>query len=99
LVLFMDSEEKSFFDDPAVLKTVYSACKGFVRDLDEMKTENEVRFVTTDWRGHVVAWSEQERARIARYESIASDGGVFDAFVQDLTFKSVTSVEMHLQGS
>jgi hypothetical protein len=99
LVLFMDSEEKGFFDDPAVLKTVYSACKGFVRDLDEMKTENEVRFVTTDWRGHVVAASDEERVGIVRYASIASDDGVFNDFAEDLTFKSVTSLEMHLRGS
>lgn len=98
-VLFMDSEEKAFFADQSVLKLIYSACKGFVRDLDEKKIESEVGFVTSDWRGYSVTAKPEELAAIdEKYKSIADDKGVFKEFASDLTFKNVTSLEMHLRG-
>jgi len=92
-------KKKNFFDDKEVLTLIYSACKGLVRDLDEKKTENEVNFVTTDWRGHPVTAKPEELVALdEKYKSIANDQGVFRDFASDLTFKNVTSLEMYLRG-
>jgi len=97
-VLFMDSEEKEFFDQ-SILRLIYSACVGFVRDIDEKKKANEVGFVMTDWRGHTVTKTPAERSELeAKYVSVADDKGVFAEYANDLTFKEVTTLEMHLRG-
>lgn len=98
-VLFMDSEEKNFFEDKNMLELIYSACKGLVRDLDEKMLKNEVNFVSTDRQGHLVTTNPNELVALdEKYSSIADDKGVFKGFASDLTFKNVTSLEMYLRG-
>lgn len=95
-VLFMDSEDKSFFDDEN-LRIIYSACKGFIKDLDEKHDRGEVRFSTSSANGHFVRRTPIELQTLRdKYESICKSEDVFADFSHALTFRVVNSLEMHL---
>jgi hypothetical protein len=99
LVLFMDSAQVDFFDahDNQVLNNVYAACQGFVQNLETMKETGEVIFSSSDYMGYKYTTPKDDIALVEKYRSVEVENQVFESFIQELTFKTVTSFDTELE--
>jgi hypothetical protein len=100
MVLFADSSNESFFRDP-VLRTIYAACKGFVSNLEEMRKTNFVTEVTEQYAGYRLQGLRQLRKIEQQLEQLGVRFGNahFSHYRADLTFKTLTSLNLTLTGS
>jgi hypothetical protein len=74
MILFMDSEKNGFFMDKEIRQIVYSACAGFVRNLNKLGTHESqqkeiIRFASSEIRGYSVpaTRSVEDTALISKY--------------------------------
>jgi hypothetical protein len=95
LLLFMDSAQNDFFNEQ-VLENVYAACRGFVQNLETMREKAEVVFLSSDYIGYKYTEPQSDLDFIEKYESVKADHKVFERFIQDLTFKTVKSLDIDL---
>jgi hypothetical protein len=98
LVLFMDSEQKEFFTQE-VLGTVYAACKGFVQNLEAMKSKDDLLFASSDYSGYAYTKNRRpdEAGTIKKYKSVRTENEVFKNFIEDLTFETVSYFDAYLR--
>jgi hypothetical protein len=98
LVLFMDSEQKEFFT-LQVLNTVYAACKGFVQNLEAMKSKEDVIFASSDYSGYAYTRNRRpdEASAVKKYKSVKTENEVFGNFIEDLTFRTVSYFDAYLR--
>lgn len=96
LLLFASSNFHNFFSDE-VLKTIYSSCKGFVKNIEEMLEHKEVychqfnyeRFIPDENK------KEEDNLWLSKYNNILqADMSVFDKYINDLTFNSIGHFEL-----
>jgi hypothetical protein len=100
LMLFMDSGQSDFFHhhDKLVLQNVYAACKGFVDNIERMRENRDVNFSSSEYLGHEYRESAKDLELVKKYsKSLEVEDAVFKHFVEDLTFKSVTSFNTDLE--
>jgi hypothetical protein len=95
LVLFMDSAEDNFFDGDGkeILKTVYAACRGFVRNLEEMKKNGEIYFSSSDYKGHEFKAPHRDRKLVSKFLAVDDENEIFRGFINGLTFESIYSFD------
>jgi hypothetical protein len=100
MVLFADSSNADFFRD-SVLRTVYAACKGFVNNLEEMRKTNFLTEVTEQYAGYRHQGSRQLQKVERELEQLGVQFGNahFGDYKDDLTFKTLTSLNLTLTGA
>ena len=100
LMLFMDSGQADFFHhhNKLVLRNVYAACKGFVDNIERMRENRDVNFSSSEYLGHEYMELPKDLELVEKYsKSLEVEDTVFKRFVEDLTFKSVTSFNTDLE--
>ncbi len=99
LALFMDSSQKKFFDGEGkeILKTVYAACRGFVRNLEEMKKHDELHFTSSDYKGHEFKVSAKDQKLVSEFAAVDHENEIFRDFIAGLTFKNIYSFDVELK--
>lgn len=95
-VIFADTSEKEFFDDD-VLRMMYAACKGFVRNIEEALAEGRIRQVSSEYAG----FECQEDLTANQVRELADVGidvesGVLDRYRDDLTFSTLNSSDLEV---
>ena len=65
-VLFMDSEVPGLFFGEDVIKTIFNACQGFIRNLDQLVQDEVVRFSARDFRGYVPEGGTEKDQKIMK---------------------------------
>jgi hypothetical protein len=95
LVLFMDSQDQDFFTSD-VLRIVFSASAGFVKNLDTLATEGTVRSASRFFLGHIVEDRKDDQDLIKEFAEIESKDDVFHEFAASLTFKMPQSFEIYM---
>jgi hypothetical protein len=94
LLLYADSAEPNFFSD-TTLRTIYTACKGFVENLEGMLKHGELSLSAPTVGGfspnskgiHEILPDQSEKV-------ISVDHEIFSDFLSALTFKTVGFFEV-----
>ena len=95
LVLFMDSELEDFFSED-VLRIVFSASAGFVKNLD-MLVENRTVFVASrSFIGYPVEDRAEDAALIEEFDEVEASKDIFNDFSDKLSFKRVRSFDIYM---
>lgn len=95
-VIFADTSEKQFFDDE-VLHTMYAACKGFVRNVEEALLEGRIRQISSDYAGFdCVENLTENQLRELGEVGIDVESDVFDRYRDHLTFDTLRSSELEV---
>jgi hypothetical protein len=96
LVLFIDSGQEEFFRSD-VLKMIYAACRGFVHNLENMKSNREIFFASSAYEGYKFLRPQADLELISGHESILIESEIFRNFIEDLTFNTVRSFDTFLE--
>jgi hypothetical protein len=93
-VMFADSSKKEFFDKET-LGTIYAACTGFVRNVENMLESGRLREVSSDYPGYEVSDRALSDATIREFNSvgITFDSVEFARYKQGMTFKKLSSFD------
>jgi hypothetical protein len=79
-----------------VLRIVFSASAGFVKNLDTLATEGTVRSASRFFLGHRVEARQDDKDLIEEFVEIESKHDVFHEFTASLTFKTAQSFEIYM---
>ena len=95
LVLFIDTEKLNLFSRTKLrlAETVYEACRGFVGNIEAMKTRGELFFSNTQFRGYKIDAmpSGEDQKLLDDHVNLTAPTELLDKFEADLKFKSVFS--------
>jgi hypothetical protein len=91
LVLFVDTGKTYLVNNGEVLQTIYDACRGFVRNIEDMKKSGEIYFPNTDYRGFKADDNDKFWRSFRRYKSLEIPRKRLKQFEDSLVFESVTS--------
>jgi hypothetical protein len=96
-VMFADSSELDFFNSE-MLKTIYAACTGFVRNVESMLESGRLREVSSEYTGYQVPDAPLSDAYIQELESIGIkiDSVEIASYKEALTFKKLRSFEFDI---
>jgi hypothetical protein len=98
LVLFMDSAQEDFFhsEENRVLNNVYAACQGFIQQLETMRENGEVSFLSSEYSGYEYSAPQEDLNFVKTYESVEVENDVFKSYMNDLKFKTIASLDTEL---
>ena len=88
LILFIDSDIPRFFDKHShVMKTIYATCRGFVKNVEQMVTNNEIYFPYQEYRGYDFDLSEATSGKYDDYILKNENKDIFENHREDFMFK------------
>jgi hypothetical protein len=94
LLLYVSSTRPNFFSD-TILKTICTACRGFVSNVEEMLKQGEIHMSSADFDGYESQNSATDNQLFEMHrEILTTDVNIFDQYVTDLTFESVQFFEV-----
>jgi hypothetical protein len=95
LVLFMDSELEDFFSEE-VLRIVFSASAGFVKNLDMLVRNRTVFAASRSFLGYPVEDLAEDASLIEEFDEVEAQKKVFSDFSASLSFETVRSFDFYM---
>lgn len=94
LLLYVDSNADDFFSD-SVLRAIYTACKGFVGNIEEMARHGEIALASAGFPHFHAHPGPADRALLRDFSDILlTDHRIFADYINDLTFASLRFFEI-----
>lgn len=97
LVLFADSGHSGFFSS-TVLQIIYTACRGFVRNVEEMIGNGDLTSSSDEYPGYRVSRDQFEfNELVSEFKNTTIDSQIFAKYRRDLLFRSVRKFDITLK--